>query len=95
MYYLNVVLQLVRISKSLIALGTGELRGAMIPTVPREFSLVVEHHGTLGTLQRWILVHYGNVPFYVAYLRELLATMRTWELFHFHLNIVIRQLEVC
>ena len=95
MYYLNVVLQLVRISKSLIALGTWELRWAMIPTVPCQFSLVVEHHGTLGTLQRWILVHYGNVPFYVAYLRELLATMRTWELFHFHLNIVIRQLEVC
>ena len=95
MYYLNVVLQLVRISKSLIALGTGELRGAMIPTVPCEFSLVVEHHGTLGTLQRWILVHYGNVPFYVAYLRELLATMRTWKLFHFHLNIVIGQWEVC
>ena len=89
------VLQLVRISKSLIALGTGELRGAMIPTVPCEFSLVVEHHWTLGTLQRWILVHYGNVSFYVAYLRELLATMRTWKLFHFHLNIVIRQLEVC
>ena len=95
MYYLNVVLQLVRISKSLIALGAGKLGWPMIPTVPRKFSLVVEHHGTLGTLQRWILVHYGNVPFYVAYLRELLATMRTWKLFHFHLNIFIRQLEVC
>ena len=90
MYYLNVVLQLVRISKSLIALVAWVLRWAMIPTVSRQFSLVVEHHGTLGTLQRWILVHYGNVPFYVAYLRELLATMRTWELFHFHLKIVMR-----
>ena len=95
MYYLNVVLQLVRISKSLIALGAGKLGWPMIPTVPRKFSLVVEHHGTLGTLQRWILVHYGNVSFDVAYLRELLATMRTWELFHFHLNIFIRQLKVC
>ena len=95
MYYLNVVLQLVRISKSLIALCAGELRWAMIPTVSRQFSLVVEHHGTLGTLQRWILVHYGNVPFDVAYLRELLATMGTWELFYFHLNIFIRQLKVC
>ena len=90
MHFLNVVLQLVRISKSLIALVAWELRWAMIPTVPCEFSLVVEHHGTLGTLQRWILVHYGNVPFYVAYLRELLSTMGTWELFHFHLNIVMR-----
>lgn len=82
---LNVILQLVRVPKSLIALVAGELGSSVGPAVPGQLPLVVEHQGTFRTLQLGLLVHHFDVALPVADLGEHLATVATRELFEGHL----------
>ena len=88
---LNVILQLVRVPKSLIALVAGELGSSVGPAVPGQLPLVVEHQGTFRTLQLGLLVHHFDVALPVADLGEHLATVATRELFEGHLQSCIRQ----
>ena len=86
--YLNVILQLIWVSKSLITLSAGKLRRSMRPTVPCQLAFVVEHQRTLGALQCWVLVHHCHVALQIANLSEHLSTVATGEIFNRHLKIV-------